>query len=312
MLWDKLGRPNLEPMTALFANLIYLADRVDVQIAACPVNDSLLMSMAPIRDLVTRHRGTNFAPELVEAFLEASVPEAFWLALSPDYVAEHVTEMHHSGNSRTVTHADLKRFALIIADIVDAKSHFTKEHSIGVSQLSRYLGGLAGFSGERLGEIEIAGLLHDIGKLQVPDEVLDSPAALSMAERAVIMKHSFATWRILRRIGGLGDVARWASEHHESVGGQGYPFHFAGREIPIESRIIKVADVYQALAQTRPYRRAAPPGEILRMLREMQARNEVDAGIVDQVAGNLEACQKYAVGGETEATAGYPRLSGIS
>ncbi len=136
--------------------------------------------------------------------------------------------MHHAGNSRIVEYPDLKRFGLIIADIVDAKSHFTKEHSIGVARLSRYLAGLAGISGERLGEIEIAGLLHDIGKLQVPDEVLESPASLSPAERAVIMKHSFATWRILRRIGGLGNVARWASEHHESIGGAGLSVSLCG------------------------------------------------------------------------------------
>jgi HD-GYP domain-containing protein (c-di-GMP phosphodiesterase class II) len=293
--WDELPKTGCDPMTALFANLVYLADRVDVRAAASFGNESLL-SMAPVRDLVRAHRGTFFAPDLVDAFLEASAPEAFWLAMAPEYIAEYVAEMQKAGNSRVVGYPDLKRFALIIADIVDAKSHFTKEHSIGVARLSRYLGGLAGFSGERLGEIEVAGLLHDIGKLQVPDEVLDSPSHLSKEERAVIMKHSFATWRILRNIGGLGDVARWASEHHESMGGQGYPFHFSGKEIPTESRIIKVADVYQALAQARPYRKSLPSGEILALLREMQAGNEVDAGIVELVAANLSACHENAVG----------------
>jgi putative nucleotidyltransferase with HDIG domain len=294
--WDELAKSRCDPMTALFANLIYLSDRVDVQAAACYASDSLLLSTAPIREMVARHRGTFFAPELVDAFLEASAPEAFWLTLSPDYIAGYVDEMQSKQNRRLVGYPDMKKFALIIADIVDAKSHFTKEHSIGVARLARYLAGLAGFSGERLGEIEIAGLLHDIGKLQVPDEVLDSPARLSVEERAVIMRHSFATWQILRRIGGLGDVARWASEHHESMSGHGYPFRFEGREIPMESRIIKVADVYQAMAQDRPYRRPMPPEAILALLREMQSENEVDADIVGLVSGNLAACQAAAVG----------------
>ncbi|HEY5996285.1 MAG TPA: HD domain-containing phosphohydrolase, partial [Candidatus Deferrimicrobiaceae bacterium] len=213
-----------------------------------------------------------------------------------DYIAGYVDEMQSKQNRQLVGYSDMKQFALIIADIVDAKSHFTKEHSIGVARLSRFLGKLAGFSGDRLGEIEIAGLLHDIGKLQVPDEVLDSPTRLSAEERAVIMRHSFATWQILRRIGGLGDVARWASEHHESMSGHGYPFRFEGREIPTESRIIKVADVYQAMAQDRPYRRPMAPEAILALLREMQSENEVDADIVGLVAGNLAACQAAAVG----------------
>lgn len=294
--WDELSRGRCEPMTALFANLVYLADRVDVQASSCLRTDSMLLSTAAIRKTIARHRGAFFAPELVDAFLEASAPEAFWLMLAPDYIPEYVAEMQRDASRLTVGYDELKRFALIVAEIVDAKSHFTKEHSLGVARLARYLAQLAGFSGERLGEIEVAALLHDIGKLQVPDEVLESPARLSTAERAVIMRHSYATWQILRRIGGLGDVARWASEHHESPSGNGYPFRFEGREIPAESRIIKVADVYQALAQTRPYRRPLPPAEILVLLRGMQAENEVDGSLVDLVASNLSACQRAAVG----------------
>jgi HD-GYP domain-containing protein (c-di-GMP phosphodiesterase class II) len=299
--WSDLPKAGLDPMDALFANLIYLSDRVDVKAAACYGSDSILLSTGEIREAIARYRGTFFAPELVDAFLAASAPEAFWLALSPDYVSEYVGEMQAGQQRRLVGHGELKIFSMIIADIVDAKSHFTKEHSVGVARLSRYLGGLAGFSGDRLDEIEIAGLLHDVGKLQVPDEVLESPGRLSTEERAIIMRHSFATWQILRRIGGLGDVARWASEHHESMSGHGYPFRFEGKEIPIESRIIKVADIYQALAQTRPYRNPLPPERILAMLREMQSENEVDGGVVELVSGNLSKCQAEAVGRAGEA-----------
>ncbi|HEY3490230.1 MAG TPA: HD domain-containing phosphohydrolase [Candidatus Deferrimicrobiaceae bacterium] len=299
--WDELSKTRCDPMTALLANLVYLSDRVDVQAASCMGSESPLLAVAPIRETIARYRGTFFAPEIVDAFLTASAPEAFWLRLTQDYIPEYVAEMQQAESCRYVGYDELKRFALIIAEIVDAKSHFTKEHSLGVARLARRLAQMAGFTGERLGEIEVAALLHDIGKLQVPDEVLDSPAKLSTMERAVIMKHSYATWQILRRIGGLGEVARWASEHHESMSGHGYPFRIEGHEIPMESRIIKVADVYQALAQTRPYRRSLPAAEILTMLRGMEAENEVDGKLVDLVAANLAVCQDAAVGAPAAA-----------
>jgi HD-GYP domain-containing protein (c-di-GMP phosphodiesterase class II) len=293
--WDALAPKGLEPMAALFSNVIYLADRIDVLAAACGGCGPGAAS-AGLRERVVRHRGTFFASELVDAFVAVSATEAFWLSLATDVVPEYVAEIQNEGNPLIVGHDELRRFALIVADIVDAKSHFTKEHSLGVARLSRYLGGLAGFSGERLGGIEIAGLLHDIGKLQIPDEVLESPNPLSADERTVIRRHSFATWRILHRIGGLGDVARWASEHHESMSGLGYPFHYSGRQIPAESRIVKVADVFQALAQARPYRKPMSPGDILSRLREMQVVDEVDGDLVDLVAGNLARCHEAAVG----------------
>ena len=294
--WQDLQQVDLDPSLARFANLIYLADRIDVSAAPYYADNTLLLHVQEICARINRYRGTLFAPELVDAFLAVAQAEAFWLILDPDFIPQFVDDMALSGSKATIGLADLKQFALIVAAIVDAKSHFTSEHSLGVARLARFIGTAFGMRGEHLDILEVAALLHDIGKLQIPDEVLESPLKLTPFERAIMKKHSFATYQILKRVIGLEELARWASQHHESLDGGGYPFHTPAGELPLESRIIKVADVYQALAQNRPYRQPLPPGEILSLLRQMESALEIDPQLVDFVASHLDGCQQAAVG----------------
>ena len=294
--WEEMAARQADPVLTRHANLIYLVDRVDALAVPYYLNESLLLHVGEIRDTISRHRGQFFAPELVDAFLAASAPEAFWLQLDPAYIPQYVEDMERLREAHASTLAELKQFAVLISRIVDEKSHFTAEHSLGVARLARFLGLQAGLEGDHLDKLEIAALMHDIGKLQVPDELLESTGTYSPAERAVMKKHSFATYQILRRVGGFEELALWAAQHHESLNGNGYPFHLLAKEIPLESRIIKVADIFQALAQRRPYRAPMPAPDILVLLRNMQADLEVDGAIVNTVAQHLDECLQAALG----------------
>ena len=108
---------------------------------------------------------------------------------------------------------------------MDAKSPFTAEHSVGVSRLARFLAERLGVSIENCEKLEIAGLLHDLGKLRVPDEILEKPGRLDKRERKIINTHSYETFQILRNIRGFEEITRWAAYHHEEPDGSGYPFH---------------------------------------------------------------------------------------
>lgn len=293
--WEDMAALGIDPSLARHANLIHLVDRVDALASPYYRDESLLLHVGEIRDLINRYRGVIFAPDLVDAFLAACASEAFWLQLDPAYIPQYVDEMERLRELRSGTLEELKQFAFLIARVVDAKSHFTAEHSRGVARLARFLGHEAGLGGDHLDKLEIAALMHDIGKLQVPDELLESTGSYSPAERAVMKKHSFATYQILRRIRGFEEVALWAAQHHESLNGNGYPFHLKEREIPLESRIIRVADVFQALAQRRPYRGPMATPDILAILRKMQADNEVDGTVVDTVALHLDDCRTAAL-----------------
>lgn len=294
--WNELQRSGLDPASGRFANVIYLADRIDVNAAPYYADNSLLLQVPKICALIDHYRGSFFAPKLVDAFLDAAQSEAFWLILNPDYIPHFISDMARTANRQQIGLAELKQLGLILAEIVDAKSHFTCEHSWGVARVARYMAEGNGISGERLELLEIAALLHDIGKLQIPDAVLESPEQLGPYEQSVIKKHSFATYQILKRVTGLEELASWASQHHESLNGGGYPFHMLADQLPIESRIIKVADIYQALAQNRPYRQSLPPTEILDLLRAKASAREVDPQMVNFIANHLDACQLAAVG----------------
>lgn len=305
--WNQRHRHDLEPCIARFANLIYLADRIEASAKPYYADNTLLLHVHDICALINHHRGSFFAPELVDAFLDAAQAEAFWLILDTDFIPQFVSDMTRTNCNKQIGLEDLKEFALIVAAIVDAKSHFISEHSLGVARLTRYIGEECGICGERLDLLEVAALLHDIGKLQIPDEILESPLKLTPFEQAVMKKHSFATYQILKRVIGLEELASWASQHHESLHGGGYPFRIEAGKLPLESRIIKVADIYQALAQNRPYRQPMESTEILALLRQMESHLEVDPQLVDFVACHLDDCQLAAIGSQA-GNAPHPLL----
>ena len=302
--WDSPARRETEADIALLANAIFLADRTDVLCLALGHGD-ILECRAAVRDGIARRSKSYFSPELVAAFMEASLPEAFWLTLEPRHIEHFLQDALLAARPGRIDARHLRQLAAIFARIVDAKSPFTARHSLGVARLARLLGGLLGMSAEVCDQLEIAGLLHDLGKLRVPDEVLEKPTALDPAELSTISRHSFETYQILRRLRPFRTLAVWASFHHESISGRGYPFNRRGLEIPLPARALAVADVFQALLQTRPYRPALRPDVALGMLREMAKRGKLDPEIVETVARNLDACREAAVE-EPSSGAGVP------
>lgn len=291
--WDSPDRLAAERPTALLANVVFLADRVDALLQARRGQDPLLAT-DEIRRWVFARSGSTFSEEAVIAFLAASAPQAFWLTLEAHHLERALREDMHVERHRTVSLADLQDLALLFAEIVDRKSPFTAAHSTGVARVADLLGRLAGLGGETCIRLRIAGHLHDLGKLRVPDEVLEKPAPLDRDEVATIERHAFETFQILRRVEPLREIATWAGYHHESLSGKGYPFHRRGEEIPLPARLLAIADVFQALAQKRPYRDRLGAPQILQQLRKFVASGKLDAHGVDLVAANLEECLRAA------------------
>jgi putative nucleotidyltransferase with HDIG domain len=285
--WDTLKDTGLSEQEALFSNLIFLVDRVDA-LTAPHYGKDLLMARRNTCERIASYRGTLFAPTLVDAFLQTASAEAFWLAMEPPHLERYLFDMEREHLPLPIDFSELKQLARVFAHIVDAKSHFTVEHSEGVASLARYLAEQSGLSAVQCEKIEVAGLLHDLGKLKVPDEILDKPAAMSEEERSIMLRHSFESYQILRRIHGLEEIALWAAYHHEMPAGNGYPFHASAGQIGKEARIIAVADVFQALAQDRPYRDGLPYPKIIEMLQELASEGHLDREIVALVAREPE------------------------
>jgi diguanylate cyclase (GGDEF)-like protein len=150
---------------------------------------------------------------------------------------------------------DDSTLASALALAVDAKDSYTRSHCQTVSQLCAVIATELGLHGERVARIRLAGLLHDVGKIGVPDAILNKPAALTDAEFEVMKRHSLLGGDIVEAAE-MHDEARWVRHHHERFDGSGYPDALAGAEIPLESRIILVADAFEAMTSDRPYRKA--------------------------------------------------------
>jgi HD-GYP domain-containing protein (c-di-GMP phosphodiesterase class II) len=114
--------------------------------------------------------------------------------------------------------------------------------------------------------MEVAALLHDVGKIGVPDAILRKPSRLTAEEKAIMDKHPEYSWSILRLLPGLEQASLFALHHHEDYDGTGYPGGLKGEEIPLGSRIVSVIDAYDAMISNRPYRAGLPHDEAIRRL----------------------------------------------
>ena len=153
-----------------------------------------------------------------------------------------------------------------LAAAIDAKDEYTHGHSFRVAKYSLAIGGELGIDSQQLNDLEIAGYMHDLGKIGISELILSKPGKLTSEEFSIIQKHPVFTDKILQPIKLPARILEGATQHHERLDGSGYPGGLVGAEISRFGRIIAVADVFDALTSKRPYRDAMPVEEALRTL----------------------------------------------
>jgi HD-GYP domain-containing protein (c-di-GMP phosphodiesterase class II) len=156
----------------------------------------------------------------------------------------------------------------VLAGTLGLRDGSTGEHSDRVVELAQRIGERLGLERRELRDLGYAARLHDIGKVGVPDAVLFKAGPLEDDEREVIQHHAVAGATLIGELPGLEAVARIVRHHHECYGGNGYPDGLSGRDIPLSSRILSVADAYAAMMEDRPYRRARPRFEVDREFKD--------------------------------------------
>ncbi len=184
------------------------------------------------------------------------------------------------GNGRRTGEALLSATVDALASTLGLRDHRTGSHSGLVADVAYQLGRALRLRPRALGELRYAAEVHDIGKVGVPDDVLRKPGPLDTAEWKLIEGHSAEGAQLIARIPGLERVAAIVRHHHERYDGCGYPDHLRGDEIPLESRILSVADAYVAMIEDRPYRRGRSAEAAKQELRE-QSGDQFDPEVVD-------------------------------
>ena len=186
--------------------------------------------------------------------------------------------------------------------LLDLKDLNTGVHSTRLAEWAIRVARALNIPEEHMYQVEVAALLHDIGKVGVPDAILKKPGPLTAEERALMNKHPEYSWSILRLLPGLEQASLYALHHHESVDGSGYPAHLKGADIPLVSRIVCVIDAYDAMISHRCYRKGLGHEEAARRLRASSG-TQFDAEVVQVFLpiAEAEAGEVFAAAGTSTA-----------
>ncbi len=175
-----------------------------------------------------------------------------------------------------------------LADALDAKCDYTAGHSLRVSRISVLIGKALGLQEEDLRDLELGGILHDIGKIGVPESILWKPSSLTPEERDIMREHPLKSAQIIGELRGLRRARDYVKHHHEFFDGTGYPDGLAGDTIPLGARIILVSDAYDAMTTDRPYREAIGHQKAINELKN-KAGSQFDPKVVDALLSITEA-----------------------
>ena len=184
--------------------------------------------------------------------------------------------------------------ALVLGDVIEYDDAYTGEHTYGVVELAQLVSARLGLDAGRLRNVEFGALLHDVGKIAVPKQIINKPGPLSPEEWKVIKTHTVEGERMLDRIGGfMAGVGKVVRSAHERWDGGGYPDGLAGEAIPIESRIIFCCDAFNAITTDRSYRRGRSQDAAIAEL-QANAGTQFDPAVVEAVVATVRDPKRHS------------------
>lgn len=280
---------SLETPSVMESQLVSIADYLERQINR---GKYILHQHEDIVSKIKSLSGLSFYPQIVDLFLTVSDREEFWL----DLVSPRLYSLLLNNGPFRKTEIDLSHISSIaelFRNIIDFRSRFTATHSSGVAAAASMLSRMFGLTEMEIKLMEVAGNLHDIGKLAIPNSILEKPGKLTKEEMAVMKSHTYYTYSVISTIGGIKQIAEWAAYHHEKLDGSGYPFHCRSDELGTCARIMMVADIFTAVAEDRPYRKGMSREGIVQVLKQFSDRELLDTRIVNLLFDNYEEISSY-------------------
>ena len=272
--WDGKGVPKGVKGEEILvtSRLVALADVVEVFHRAGGTDAAVAVAR--------QRRGTQFDPQVVDVFADQAAALCAGLDEASSWAAVVGAE---PGLGVRLTGADLDAALEAIADFTDVKSPYTLGHSRGVADLAGEAARVFGLDGQAAATVRRAGLVHDLGRLGVPNTIWDKPGGLSHSETERVRLHPYLTERVLACSPALAPLATIAAQHHERLDGSGYPRGLSGGAVSPEGRVLAAADFYRTRTEPRPHRPAASADEAAAQVRAEVRAGRLDGGAADAV-----------------------------
>jgi hypothetical protein len=204
-----------------------------------------------------------------------------------DHAAVSLAHAQRAGAAQDAVSQERLDAVMLLAETLDLRDEGTARHSQTVGEYARATAERLGLPDERVDRVHAAGVLHDLGKLAIADAILHKPGTLDDAEWREIQRHPDVGARILEHAG-LADIAGWVRAHHERIDGRGYPLGLTAAAIPLEARILAVADAYEAMCADRPYRAGMHESDARAELCR-ESGTQFDPAVVDAFLSTLDA-----------------------
>ncbi|MDP8240435.1 MAG: HD domain-containing protein [Candidatus Hatepunaea meridiana] len=286
------------------SHILHLADRISILINQ---NAEIFGQIKGIEERILEQSGRMFCPKFVDVFRSIAGREYFWIDATSHWLN---TIMRRCIKSEKIKYGygSMLEVADVFSKIIDFRSQYTTSHSSGVAAVSEALGRMYGYDRARCDMIKVAGLLHDIGKLAVPSELLIKSSPLSQVDINILRKHPYYSYRAFDHMQSINEIVEWISFHHERLDGKGYPFHLKADQLSMESRIIAVADHFSALMEDRPYRKGMPNQAASGVLRKMSEESALDPDIVSLVLNNFDEVDSIRADAQAVSEVEYRRF----
>lgn len=278
--WEK----GIDDPVVVASQIIFLADYVERSIDR---SRYILHQNESIVENLKKLKGSVFNDSVLDNFLSVAKKEEFWLDLM-SYRLYSMLFRNGPYRNREIGLEELSSIGDFFCQIIDFKSSFTATHTAGVSTGAGTMAKLFGLTELEVNMMKLAGNFHDLGKLLIPNSILEKPGKLTKEEFLIMKSHTYYTYQVLSSIKGFERITEWASYHHEKLNGRGYPFHCKAEELDSGSRIMAVSDIFVALIEDRPYKKEMSKDNIYKILKTQSKNNFVDIKMVDLLFDNYD------------------------
>ncbi|ALX77980.1 HD-GYP domain-containing protein [Cronobacter malonaticus] len=255
---------------------------------------SALQASSSFDEFAITTRAEKFYPGLMDELRKLTELDDFWFYLRADYIEGMIRTINFDKSLPVMNDEHTLSLARLLSTIVDMKNPLTYHHSLKVGELASFIGKKMYLDERTCNRLYLAGLLHDLGKINTADGILNKRGKLTPGEYRTIQRHVTDTRGILRSIIIDENVVDWAAEHHERIDGSGYPMKKRGEQLSLPSRIMAIADIFQALCQKRTYREALPLDKVLSIIRTECANGKICSRTFSVFEENAKECYEIA------------------